>query len=61
MIPDNFSCIRMKREGAEAIQKETAGMTLDQRIDYWKKKNQEFFARYENLRKKRRKPERPQQ
>lgn len=52
MIPDDFCCIRMKREGAEAILKETEGMTLSEQIDYWNKKNQEFLQRREDLRKK---------
>jgi hypothetical protein len=56
MIPDNFNCIRMKRAGAEVILKETAGMTLEQRIDYWVKKNQEFLKWHEELRKGRQRP-----
>lgn len=31
-----FDCVEMKQRGAERVLAETAGMTLDQELDYWR-------------------------
>lgn len=33
-----FDCVEMKRRGAKIVQKEIAGMTQAQELEYWKKR-----------------------
>lgn len=37
-----FDCVQMKRRGAVRIYEETKGMTLDEQIEYWRKRTEEF-------------------
>lgn len=37
MKTKKFDCVEMKRQGAEIVQKEIAGMTQEQELEYWKK------------------------
>lgn len=35
-----FDCVKMKRSGAEKIYKQTAGMSKEQEIIFWREKSQ---------------------
>lgn len=37
MKTKKFDCVEMKRLGAQAVQKEIAGLTRDQELKYWKR------------------------
>ena len=37
-----FDCVEMKRRGAERIHEATKGLTLEQKIDYWRRRSEEF-------------------
>jgi len=37
-----FDCVEMKRRGAERIHEATKGLTLDQKIDYWRRQSEQF-------------------
>ena len=32
-----FDCVEMKRQGAEFVQKQLEGMSIAQKLEYWKK------------------------
>lgn len=38
----DFDCVEMKRKGAEFVRAETAGMTREQQIAYWKRRSDEY-------------------
>jgi hypothetical protein len=42
MTTKTFDCVEMKRRGAEAVRKRTAGMSPRQEIEYWRKRSVEF-------------------
>lgn len=35
MKTKTFDCVEMKRKGAEKVQQEIAGMTIEQELAYW--------------------------
>lgn len=35
-----FDCVEMKRRGAERIQSLTAGMTIEEQLDFWVKRTE---------------------
>jgi hypothetical protein len=37
-----FDCVEMMHRGAERVKLETAGMTVDQQVDYWRRKTDEL-------------------
>ncbi|MBN2542929.1 hypothetical protein JXI42_08690 [bacterium] len=37
-----FDCVKMKRNGAEAIRKETGNMTLKKELAYWKEQSDQL-------------------
>lgn len=37
-----FDCVEMKRKGAELVQKKIAGMSFDQKVNYWRERSAEF-------------------
>jgi hypothetical protein len=37
-----FDCVEMKRRGAERIHEATKGLTLEQKIDYWRRQSEQF-------------------
>jgi len=44
MKTKTFDCVEMKRKAATRIHEQTAGMTLDQKIEYWRRRSEEFRA-----------------
>jgi len=38
----SFDCVEMKNRGAEALQKRLAGMTLEQEVEFWRKRSEQF-------------------
>lgn len=44
-----FDCVEMKRQGARHIQEATAGMTLGQQVEYWRKRDADFRREQEDL------------
>jgi hypothetical protein len=49
MKTKTFDCVEMKRRGAEAVRKRTAGMTPEQEIEYWRPRSAEFHKEQERL------------
>ena len=45
-------CVEMRRRGAARIHRETKGMTLEQQIDYWRQRTEEFRKWHAQLRKR---------
>ena len=44
MKTKTFDCVQMKRRAAERIHEETKGLTLEEKIDYWRGAAKSFFA-----------------
>ena len=44
MKTKKFDCVEMKRKGAEKVQQEIAGMTLDEELAYWQQGTKELRA-----------------
>lgn len=44
-----FDCVEMKRRGAAIVQKEIAGMTQAQELEYWRKRTEAWKKERENL------------
>jgi len=42
MKTKTFDCVEMKRRGAELVQKQLEGKSLDQKLEYWKKGTDEL-------------------
>jgi hypothetical protein len=42
MKTKKFDCVEMKRQGADIVQKQIAGMTEKQELEYWRKRTEEF-------------------
>ena len=42
MKTKTFDCVQMKRRAAERIHEETKGLTLEEKIDYWRRRSEEF-------------------
>ena len=45
-----FDCVEMKRRGAELVRQRLAGMTLEQEIEYWRQRSEQFQRDQERLR-----------
>ena len=45
-----FDCVEMKRRGAELLRQRLAGMTLEQEIEYWRQRSEQFQRDQERLR-----------
>jgi len=37
-----FDCVEMMHHGAELVRKRTAGMTLEQEVEYWRERTAEL-------------------
>lgn len=37
-----FDCVEMKRQAALRIHERTRHMTFEQKVDYWRQRNEEF-------------------
>jgi hypothetical protein len=46
----SFDCVEMKNRGAEALQKRLAGMTLEQEVEFWRKRSEVFDREQQRLR-----------
>jgi sRNA-binding protein len=42
MKTKRFDCVEMKRIGGEFVRQQVAGMTLDQEVEYWRQRSEEF-------------------
>ncbi len=49
MKTKTFDCVEMKRRAAERIYQETKDLTLTERIDYWRRRSEEFRRERERL------------
>lgn len=45
-----FDCVEMKRRGAESLRQRLTGMTLEQEIEYWRQRSEDFQRDQERLR-----------
>ena len=45
-----FDCMKMKAQGERAVYEKVKGMTLEQEIEYWRRRNGEFLAAREAAR-----------
>ena len=50
MKTKKFDCVEMKRQGAEFLREKLAGMTIEQEIEYWRQRSEEFQRDQERLR-----------
>ncbi|MEP0843723.1 MAG: hypothetical protein HRF43_13555 [Phycisphaerae bacterium] len=44
-----FDCVEMKRRGARRVQEATAGMTLTEKVEYWRQRDAQFRREQEAL------------
>ncbi len=44
-----FDCIEMKQRGAELMRQKLAGMSLEQEIEYWHRRSEQFQRDQERL------------
>lgn len=42
MTTKTFDCVEMKRRGGEYVHAQTAGMTLEQKIEYWRRRSEDY-------------------
>lgn len=49
MKTKTFDCVEMKRRGAERIHERLKNMTLEQKIDYWRRRSQSFRSEQERV------------
>ncbi len=49
MKTKTFDCIEMKRRGAARIHQRTKDLTLEQQIDYWRRRSRVFRNEQERL------------
>ncbi len=50
MATKKFDCVQMKRRGAELVRQRLAGMTLEQEVEYWRERSEQFERDQERLR-----------
>jgi hypothetical protein len=50
MKAKTFDCVEMKRRGAELVRRRLAGMTLEQEIEYWRLRSEQFEQDQQRLR-----------
>jgi hypothetical protein len=54
-----FDCVEMKRQGQERLHKQLKGMSMEQQIEWWQKRNEEFMRKQDHLRAQRAPAPRP--
>ncbi len=59
MKTKTFDCVEMKRRGAELLRQRLAGMTLEQEIEYWRQRSEQFEREQERLRAQAERAEKP--
>ncbi|MDO8589644.1 MAG: hypothetical protein Q7T82_21680 [Armatimonadota bacterium] len=45
-----FDCVEMMHRGAERVRRETAGMTIEEEVEYWRRKTEELRERQRQAR-----------
>ena len=50
MEPKAFNCVEMKRQAALRVQERLKDMTVEQQIEYWRQRSEEFQQDQERLR-----------
>jgi hypothetical protein len=49
MKTKTFDCVEMKRKAAARIHEQIGNLTLDQKIEYWRLRSEEFRAEQEEV------------
>lgn len=49
MKTKTFDCVEMKRRAAARIHAQIGDLTLEQKIEYWRRRSEEFRAEQEEL------------
>jgi hypothetical protein len=49
MKTKTFDCVEMKRRAAARIYEQIGDLTLEQKIEYWRRRSEEFRAEQEEL------------
>jgi hypothetical protein len=47
MKTKTFDCVEMKRRGAMRVHERLKDMTVEQQIEYWRRRNKEFLRKPE--------------
>ena len=50
MKTKTFDCVEMKRRGQLRIRERLKGMTVEQQLEYWRKRSEEFMREQDRLR-----------
>jgi hypothetical protein len=50
MKTKTFDCVEMKRQGQRRIHERLKGMTVEQQIEYWRKRSEAFMQEQERIR-----------
>jgi hypothetical protein len=45
-----FDCVEMMHCGAERVKRETAGMTIEEQVEYWRQRTEELRERQRQAR-----------
>lgn len=56
MTDKPFDCVEMKRRGAEEVQRQIAGMTREQELEFWHKQTDKLRERQARIRAQRQDP-----
>jgi len=49
MKTKTFDCVQMKRRAAARIYEQTKDLTFDQKVEYWRLRNEKFRSEQERL------------
>ena len=49
MNKKTFDCVEMKREGARRVYEQIKDMALEEEIEYWRRRSEEFRQEQEQL------------
>lgn len=49
MKTKEFDCVELQHEGARRIYEETKDFTLEQEVEYWRRKSEEMMHRHEQI------------
>ncbi len=52
MKTKTFDCVKMKRRAALRIHERLKDLTVEQQIEYWRRRNEEFFRKQQRSRDK---------
>lgn len=48
-MKNKFNCLEKMHRGAEAVRRETEGMSLKEKVKYWQKQNEIFKKRLQSI------------